>query len=94
MITKENFIHSLNIILLVAVLYSIVTLIQKRHQKRLLTRDLQQKILQQDELNAEWSQLLIEQGTYARHGEIENTARKKLHMTIPLIDKTTLVLQQ
>tara|TARA_Y100000588_G_scaffold354634_1_gene409084 strand:- start:2030 stop:2242 length:213 start_codon:yes stop_codon:yes gene_type:complete len=55
-----------------------------RHQARELFLVLQELRLQQNELDREWGQLLLEQGTWGTHGRIEEIARNKLNMIVPL----------
>tara|TARA_B100001123_G_scaffold70994_1_gene79630 strand:+ start:551 stop:763 length:213 start_codon:yes stop_codon:yes gene_type:complete len=55
-----------------------------RHQSRELFLVLQELRLQQNDLDREWGQLLLEQGTWGTHGRIEEIARNKLNMTVPL----------
>lgn len=55
-----------------------------RHQSRELFLVLQELRLQQNDLDREWGQLLLEQGTWGTHGRIEEIARNKLDMTVPL----------
>lgn len=54
-----------------------------KHQSRLLFTKLQN--LQQDieSLQVEWSQLLLEQGTWAADARVEHVARERLQMHLP-----------
>jgi cell division protein FtsL len=54
-----------------------------RFDNRQLFVQLQDLKRQQDELDREYGQLLLEQGTWGTHSRIEDLARSKLNMTIP-----------
>jgi len=69
--------------LVVAMFLSALAVVSTRYQNRLLVVRLQELQLQRDELEREWGQLLLEQGTWSTHGRIEELARSKLDMTIP-----------
>jgi cell division protein FtsL len=54
-----------------------------RYQTRDLFIELQGLRRQQDDLDREWGQLLLEQGTSGAHGRVEDLARNRLEMTVP-----------
>jgi cell division protein FtsL len=62
---------------------SALQVVSTRYQTRLLVVRLQELKVQRDELEREWGQLLLEQGTWSTHGRIEDLASTKLNMTIP-----------
>jgi cell division protein FtsL len=71
-----------------AVLFSLIfasalELVLVRYQTRDLFIELQGLRKQQDELDREWGQLLLEQGTWGAHGRVEDLARNRLDMTVP-----------
>lgn len=70
-------------LLLAAVLLSAIAVIDARHENRVLFAQLQQLRQQRDALNAEWSQLLLEQSTWSTHARIEQMATQKLDMKVP-----------
>jgi len=65
------------------VLGSAILLIYSKHQSRKLFVEAQQLRHQVDALNAEWSQLQLEQSAWSGHGRIERIARKQLSMVTP-----------
>ncbi len=69
--------------LVAAVVTSALAIVVQRHETRKLFVTLQELREQQSELDREWGQLLLEQGTWATHGRIEQIARDKLNMTLP-----------
>ena len=54
-----------------------------RHQHRVVFVELQQALAERDRLNAEWSQLLLEQSTWSFHHMVEKNARRRLSMVVP-----------
>ena len=62
---------------------SALHVVTTRYQNRLLVVRLQELKVQRDELEREWGQLLLEQGTWSTHSRIEDLARSKLDMMIP-----------
>lgn len=54
-----------------------------QHLSRSLVAQLQQGHDRRDELNIEWSRLLLEHSTWAAHGRIERLAREQLGMHTP-----------
>lgn len=66
-----------------AIFMSALEVVSTRYQNRLLVVRLQELKVQRDELEREWGQLLLEQGTWSTHGRIEELARTRLNMTIP-----------
>ena len=73
----------LTLTLSLAVFISAMEVVLHRHQTRELFLVLQELRAQQNELDREWGQLLLEQGTWATHSRIEDIAREKLKMTPP-----------
>lgn len=67
----------------VAIFFTALQVVSTRYQNRLLVVRLQELKVQRDELEREWGQLLLEQGTWSTHGRIEELARTRLNMTIP-----------
>ncbi|MFP6681309.1 MAG: cell division protein FtsL [Gammaproteobacteria bacterium] len=73
----------LSLALSLAVFLSAMEVVLHRHETRELFLVLQELRAQQNELDREWGQLLLEQGTWGTHGRIEDIAREKLNMTLP-----------
>lgn len=69
------------------VFISALEIVVQRHETRKLFSLLQELQVQQNEIDREWGQLLLEQGTWGTHGRIESIARDKLNMTLPAIDR-------
>jgi cell division protein FtsL len=70
-------------VLVVAVFVSALQIVLHRHQNRQLFLTWQELQRQQKDLDREWGQLLLEQGTWGTHGRIEDIARNRLDMTLP-----------
>jgi cell division protein FtsL len=71
-------------LLSLAVIASAMVLVYTRHQSRELHMVLQKMQQQRDKLHAEWTQLLLEQSTWASDIRVEKIAREQLNMLIPL----------
>jgi len=79
--------------LVVVLLFNISSalgVVYTRHESRLLAVELSALESQQDEGLAEWSRLQIEQGWLADASQIEQKARRVLHMQQP--DKTQILI--
>lgn len=70
-------------VLILALFCSALGLIWMRHHNRQLFIELQQLQQQQDNLNQEWTQLQLEQSTWAQQHRIETIAREQLQMISP-----------
>ena len=66
-----------------AIFASALDLVLTRYQTRQLFVELQNLRKHKDDLDNEWGQLLLEQGTWGTHARVEEIARGKLDMTIP-----------
>lgn len=62
---------------------SAMALIFTKHESRKLFVELEQLNHERDELNIEWSQLQIEQSTWATHARIEQVATDDLSLVRP-----------
>lgn len=60
-----------------------LSVIYSKHMSRQLFTELQSLQRQRDELHVEWSQLLLEQGTWATDVRVERVAREHMSMTVP-----------
>lgn len=65
------------------VFVSALQVISVRFETRLLVIELQALKSQRDDLQREWTQLLLEQGTWSTHSRVEDLARTRLEMKIP-----------
>ena len=81
-------------LLFALVLSSALLLIYSKHQSRKLFVELQQLKHEVDALNAEWSQLQLEQSAWSGHGRIERKARRELSMVMPASDEVIFVRLQ
>lgn len=70
-------------VLFALIFASALELVLVRYETRDLFIELQGLRKQQDELDREWGQLLLEQGTWGAHGRVEDLARNRLDMTVP-----------
>ncbi len=77
--------------MILAVLVSAVGVIEAKHQNRKRFVALQALEKVRDQMNVEWGQLQLEQGTWATHSRVERTARKKLQMVNPKMDEVVIV---
>ena len=71
-------------------LLSSLTVIYVRHLNRSVFVQQQAVHHQRDELNIEWSKLLLEQATWSVL-RIENKARKELELKVPTLEQTQFV---
>jgi len=62
---------------------SAMALVFTKHESRKLFVELEQLNHERDELNIEWSQLQIEQSTWATHARIEQVATDDLSLVRP-----------
>ena len=62
-----------------------------KHEARSLFIQLQGLNGDRDALEIEWGQLKLEQGAWATHGRVEQTARVGLRMVIPRPDEVRIV---
>ena len=67
--------------------------INSQHQSRKLYFELDQQKEISQKLNSEFSQLQVEQSTWAMHGRIEEVAKKLLKMKTPEPKKIILLEQ-
>ncbi|HSX20591.1 MAG TPA: cell division protein FtsL [Gammaproteobacteria bacterium] len=87
MITKQLVICGM---LGVLVLAQALGVIYVKQNKRLLNATLQNLYTVRDKLHVEWSQLLLEQGTWEADARVERMARDQLGMVVP--DKVNVVV--
>jgi len=73
----------LNLILFAVLILSSLGLVTSQHKSRKLIFELQQQQETAKFLNTEWSQLQLEQGTWAMHSRLEQIASDLLHMHVP-----------
>ncbi len=78
-------------LLTIAVMACALSVIELRHRNRLLFAELQTLTHERDALNTEWGQLLLEQGAWSEQRRVEETARARLGMTMPVSDQVVVV---
>jgi|AP12_2_1047962.scaffolds.fasta_scaffold36120_2 cell division protein FtsL len=79
------------LILLVLVMVSAVAVVYARHQGRKLFIELQALGKERDNMDIEWGQLQLEQGTLTTQGKVETVARDRLGMTSLRADAMVIV---
>ncbi|MCF6337325.1 MAG: cell division protein FtsL [Gammaproteobacteria bacterium] len=85
--------NKLLVVMILAVLVSAVGVIEAKHQSRKRFVALQALEKVRDQMNVEWGQLQLEQGTWATHSRVERIAREKLRMVNPEMDEVVIVKQ-
>ena len=79
--------------LVLAVLASAVGVIYAKHEGRKQFVQLQALEKERDQMNVEWGQLQLEQGTWATHSRVERVARKRLGMKMPDAESVVIIRQ-
>jgi len=83
--------QGLLVVMILVVLVSAVGVIEAKHQSRKRFVALQALEKVRDQMNVEWGQLQLEQGTWATHSRVERIAREKLQMINPKMDEVVIV---
>ena len=73
----------LNLILFAVLIVSALSLVTSQHKSRKLIFELQQQQEMAKLSDTEWSQLQLEQSTWAMHSRLEQVASDLLHMHVP-----------
>jgi cell division protein FtsL len=73
----------LNFILFFVLILCALSLVTSQHKARKLYIELQQQQESSRQLDSEWSQLQLEQSTWAMHSRLEQVAGDLLHMHVP-----------
>jgi cell division protein FtsL len=81
----------LNLMLFFVLLACAFGLVTSQHKARKLFVELQQHKETAKSLDMEWSQLQLEQSTWAVHSRLEQVARDMLHMHVPETKNIQLV---
>jgi len=76
--------------LIALILAQSIGVIYAKQSKRLLHAKIQSLYAVRDRLQVEWSQLLLEQGTWQADARVEKIARDKLGMVVP--DKVNVII--
>ena len=80
-----------NAVLLVLVIASSLGVITSQHQARQLFIDVESQMEAAKKLEDEWTQLQLEQGTWATHKRVESVASRQLGMRAPDAASTVIV---
>jgi cell division protein FtsL len=79
------------LVLLLLVIVSSVAVVYAKHQGRKLFIELQALGKERDNMDIEWGQLQLEQGTLTTQGKVEHVARDRLGMTSLRADAMMIV---
>lgn len=80
-----------NAVLLVLVIACSLGVVTSQHQARQLFIDVESQMAAAKKLDDEWTQLQLEQGTWATHKRVESVAAKNLGMRAPDPASTVIV---
>ncbi len=81
----------LTFILLAALMVCALALVTSQHKARKLYVELQKELAVAKQLDVEWGQLQLEQGTWGTHGRIERIATRELGMRLPVAGRVEVV---
>lgn len=84
----------LTFILLAALIVCALAVVTSQHKARKLYGELQKEQLATKQLDVEWGQLQLEQGTWATHGRVERIAARELNMRLPAPSRVEIVPAQ
>lgn len=79
--------------LTLVVMMSAIAVIDAKHESRKRFSQLQVLERERDQMNVEWGQLQLEQGTWATHSRVERIARRRLNMRVPDAESTVIIGQ-
>jgi len=86
-----NLIWRVEMLLLLLLVLSALSVSWSVHESRRLTNDVQRLQAEHDHLQTEWGQLLLEQSTWGSYARVERIARDKLSMMQPRADQRVVV---
>ena len=81
----------INAMLLLAIVAAALSVITSQHKARKLFIELETEKSTTKKLGEEWTQLQLEQGTWATHKRIEAMATKQLGMRMPDASSTVII---
>ena len=81
----------INAMLLLAIVAAALSVITSQHKARKLFIELETEQSTTKKLGEEWTQLQLEQGTWATHKRIEAMATKQLGMRMPDASSTVII---
>lgn len=82
----------ISLVLLLALTVCALGLVTSQHKARKLFAELEREQEHAKQLDVEWGQLQLEQGTWAMHARVEKIARDRLRMRVPDAKRTQVVL--
>lgn len=81
----------LTLILLAALMVCAMATVAAQHKARKLFVELQREQGRAKQLEVEWGQLQLEQGTWATHARIERIASRELSMKLPVAARVEVI---
>ena len=81
-------------ILLVVLMACALAVVTSQHKARKLYQELQKERTAAKQIDVEWGQLQLEQGTWATHARIEKMAVRQLNMQVPAPERIEVVSAQ
>jgi cell division protein FtsL len=78
-------------ILIAALMACAMALVASQHKARKLYVELQKEQTAAKQLDVEWGQLQLEQGTWGTHARIERIATRELNMRLPAAGRVEMV---
>lgn len=78
-------------LLLAALVACAMAVVASQHKARKLYVELQKEQATAKQLDVEWGQLQLEQGTWATHARIERIATRELNMRLPAAGRVEVV---
>lgn len=81
----------LTFILFAMLIACALSLVTSQHKARKLYVELQKEQAAAKQLDVEWGQLQLEQGTWGTHGRIERLATRELGMRLPAANRVEVV---
>lgn len=89
-----RWLEMIGIVLLSGILFiSAIGVVYQKHQSRQLFTKLQYLQQEVESLQVEWSQLLLEQGTWAADSRVMRHGKESLKMTLPEPNEVVVVAQ-
>ena len=80
-------------VLIALIIVLAISVVYNRHMNRKHFSELQKLQKARDEMNIEWSQLQLEESTFATNSEIEKKARDRLGMNQPKANEILMIRQ-
>jgi cell division protein FtsL len=81
----------INAMLLLLIIVAALSVITSQHKARKLFNELETEQAATRKLGEEWTQLQLEQGTWATHQRVEAMASKQLGMRMPDASSTVII---